>query len=160
MKTVLRALLTLALALSATRTWAPLFPPGGGGGVTSVTCSAPFACAPSTGAAVFSWTGATLTGTPAAGDLSCWNGTNTEQLITNASGAASNVLTWANGACPTWAAAAGGSALSSLTAAVAANTIANGDNLQTWQAAKTTDSSGFLRITESVASTGGFATKS
>ena len=81
-------------------------------------------------------------------------------IAVTATGTAAQVLT-SNGVglAPTFqAAAGGGAALSAITAAVAANTIANGDHLQTWQSAKTTDSSGFLSITESVAATGGTST--
>lgn len=49
-------------------------------------------------------------------------------------------------------------ALNRLTAATAANSINHGDNLQTWNWQKTTNSSGGIRITENVASTGGTST--
>ena len=52
----------------------------------------------------------------------------------------------------------GGAALSALTAATGANSINNGDNLQTWNWAKTTNSSGGFLITENTAATGGTTT--
>lgn len=45
--------------------------------------------------------------------------------------------------------------LSSLSAATSSNTIANGDNDQTWQWAQTTNSTDAMRFTESAAATGG-----
>lgn len=132
---------------------------GGSGGVTSVGCTAPLVCTPTTGAAAFTWSGATLTGTPAAGDLSYWTGANTEGLVLNSSGSAGKVLTWASGAAPTWSAAAGGAALSAITAAAGANTIASGNNTgQIWNWANTTDSTIAFTFGETSAATNGTST--
>ena len=68
------------------------------------------------------------------------DGTADQRLTTNGSG----VLSWAT---------AGGAALSGITAATAANTIANGDNAQVWQWALTTAGKFAFRFSESAAST-------
>jgi hypothetical protein len=79
-------------------------------------------------------------------------GTYTLTLPTT-DGAASEFLQTDGAGVLTWAAAGGASALSALTAAVAGNSINNGDNAQTWNASLTTAGRDFLTISENVAST-------
>lgn len=88
------------------------------------------------------------------------NGTNwTASAVPNCTDAGGNHLNY-TAATNTFSCGNTGTAgaLSGLTAATGANTIANGDNLQTWQWQKTTNSSGAFRFTESAASTGGTST--
>lgn len=75
------------------------------------------------------------------------DGTNTQQLTTNGSGVLS------------WTAQGSGTALSSITAATAANTIANGTNTgQVWNWAPTADSVNAFTFGETTAATGGTST--
>lgn len=60
-----------------------------------------------------------------------------------------------NGSVASWSAAAGNSALSSITAASGANTISSGDNAQVWRWALTTAAKSAFTFTESAASTSG-----
>lgn len=83
------------------------------------------------------------------------NGTGAIQ-VTAAGGVGTLCLTSTGGAAPVFGACSGSAAtaLSAITAAVAANTVASGDNAQIWQWRVTTNSKTAFSIAESAASTG------
>lgn len=102
-------------------------------------------------------TGGTLSltlGSDATGDLYYRNSSG--KVARLAIGSSTNVLT-VSGGLPSWAAAASGAVLSAITAAAGANTIASGNNVQTWNWANTTAASQSMIFGETTAATNGGA---
>ena len=90
-----------------------------------------------------------------AGDIIYWDGSIWNHLAGNNSGTQCSQEN--SSGVPSWGACGGSAALSSLTAAVGANTIANGNNKQTWNWLLTGASSVGFQCGETSASTGGTA---
>lgn len=90
---------------------------------------------------------------PSSNGAAFWNGT--QMTTTGTGGAGTLCLTSASGGTPTWGSCAGSAAtaLSSITAASAGNTVANGDNAQIWNWAPTTAGRIGFQIGETSAST-------
>jgi len=99
--------------------------------------------------------GGTNIGTYATGDILYASAANTLSKLSI--GGAGNVLT-VSGGIPSWAAPAGASALSAITAATGANSINNGVNAQTWNW-HLTGNTVAMNITENAASSGGTGTQ-
>jgi len=129
----------------------------------------PTACGAATGCIAF--TEGAVAGTPTAGQ-SFIRATTTHSLVTGVNGVAEVPLAWwsaapAGGLCVNSLGTLGmivevactsGAALSAITAAVASNTIANGNNPQRWNWAQTTDSQDSITFGETSAATGGTLT--
>ena len=158
----------------ATNTVTGILPAANGGtGIAFFTAAGPTVARIYTfpdSAATILYSGGPL-GTPSSGTLTNATGlpeaglTLSDNTTNNASDTAHGfVPKWPNNTTTffrgdgTYAAPTAATELSGITAASGTNTIANGDNLQTWQWAKTTNTSGGIRITESAASTGGTST--